>query len=423
LAGVNGVDIRKASRVCPFSDESPDEDRLAERRFDVDSMPYVQRLGYVRRVGVGRRVGEADLLESSSGGLTSWLIERLIDSDRVRGAIVVSAGSGDDLFEYVGPAGADEVRRARKSRYYPTPLSKVSTVLRASPGPYVLVGIPCMVRAARTLLEAEGSGSVAIKYYVGLVCGHMKNRYFAEALSWQAGVHPRDLHTIDFRVKNSARPASDYDYSATSKGGEVVTKRSSEALGTNWGHAAFQPNACNYCDDVYAETADIAFGDAWLPEYTSEWRGTNVVVSRNAELDELIDEGVAAGEIWFEQVEPERALEAQSGAFRHRVDGMRVRLADDIDAGLSVPAKRYGPGREHVSKRRVALIRLRRQLSATSTDAFIRARETDDLLEFTRPMKAASTQYARLERRLLARLLRGGGRRVKRAVRRFRRVA
>lgn len=39
--------------------------------------------------------------------------------------------------------------------------------------------------------------------------------------------------------------------------------------------------ACDFCDDVFAETADIALGDAWLPEYVQDGNGTNVVVTRN----------------------------------------------------------------------------------------------------------------------------------------------
>jgi coenzyme F420-reducing hydrogenase beta subunit len=44
-----------------------------------------------------------------------------------------------------------------------------------------------------------------------------------------------------------------------------------------WGAGFFQNSACNYCDDVVAETSDIAFGDAWVEPYSSDGRGTNVV--------------------------------------------------------------------------------------------------------------------------------------------------
>ncbi|WP_354003125.1 Coenzyme F420 hydrogenase/dehydrogenase, beta subunit C-terminal domain [Alteromonas mediterranea] len=37
--------------------------------------------------------------------------------------------------------------------------------------------------------------------------------------------------------------------------------RNRRACYTDWRYAFFQPNACNYCDDISAETADIVFGD------------------------------------------------------------------------------------------------------------------------------------------------------------------
>lgn len=33
------------------------------------------------------------------------------------------------------------------------------------------------------------------------------------------------------------------------------------------------PRACNYCDDVFAECADVTCMDAWLPEYSQDHRG------------------------------------------------------------------------------------------------------------------------------------------------------
>jgi len=39
---------------------------------------------------------------------------------------------------------------------------------------------------------------------------------------------------------------------------------------------------------VFAETADVVLGDAWLPEYVQDSDGTNVVVTRNQDIRQLI---------------------------------------------------------------------------------------------------------------------------------------
>src|SRR3546814_19586796 len=58
----------------------------------------------------------------------------------------------------------------------------------------------------------------------------------------------------------------------------------------DWGAGFFQNRACDFCDDVVAETADIAFGDAWVEPYSSDGRGTNVVVVRSSALHAMLRE-------------------------------------------------------------------------------------------------------------------------------------
>src|SRR5690606_38702641 len=41
----------------------------------------------------------------------------------------------------------------------------------------------------------------------------------------------------------------------------------------DWGAGFLQNPACDFCDDVVAETADIAFGDAWVEPYASDGPG------------------------------------------------------------------------------------------------------------------------------------------------------
>ena len=52
-----------------------------------------------------------------------------------------------------------------------------------------------------------------------------------------------------------------------------VVKRSNEFYGTHWGYNFFRYSACDACDDVFAETADISVGDAWLDGYIDDPMG------------------------------------------------------------------------------------------------------------------------------------------------------
>ena len=411
-------DVRRVGgSVCPFSDESPNETTLGAPTPEGRSQPLDSRLGHVGNIFTGRRSSDDDLLESSSGGLTSWLLEKLVESGHVDGVIHVGRprDAEAELFDYKTSNSASDVASHKKSHYYAATMKEAVQAIQGDGRSYAIVGIPCYITAARHLARTDSALAAQLKFYVGLVCGHLKSQFFAESLAWQVGVAPDDLEAVDFRLKAPGRPSYDYDFGARARGEAELRRAPTLSLfGGNWGQGAFQPEACNFCDDIFAETADVAFGDAWLPEYEDDWRGMNVVVTRNSKIDQLFDLGVAAGEILTHDLSPDRAAETQAGNFRHRRDGLAVRLSDDIAEGLSVPTKRIAPSLDHVTADRRGLIRQRRRMSKMSLRLFAAARSAGDHQIYLRPMRREFRRYKRLEKPFHRRL----GGRLKRMLKR-----
>jgi coenzyme F420 hydrogenase subunit beta len=421
LEGVAEADVRRGSRVCPFSDDAPNEDALGAPTAAGNQLPTDARLGRHSRIFAGRHRSEDYLLGSSSGGLTSWLLGQLLQRRLVDAVIHVGRASDGRLFQYTISTDPESVRSRRKSQYYPTTLKDVLETARRERQRYALVGVPCFVKAARLLCREDETLGHSIRYFVGLVCGHMKTRFFAESLAWQVGIPPDDLEAVDFRLKRPGHRSSDYDFGALRSGEtEYLRRRTQTLVGGNWGHAAFQPEACNFCDDVFAETADVVFGDAWLPRYRREWRGTNVVVTRNLEIDQIFEDGARSGDIELEEISVDEAASSQAGGLRHRRDGLAVRLADDLRAGLSVPTKRVTPKAVPASDGRGALVRHRRTMSRLSSDLFAEARSRNDLGLYLRPMAAAIARYHRLELKKITRRFGGLARRASKALSRLR---
>lgn len=417
-------EVRAASRVCPFSDESPNEDALSAPHPD-GSMVRDPHLGTFRSTFGGRVADDRYLSGSSSGGLTSWLISELISTGRVDAAIVV--GPQDDHDEHFAYEVVDgqRVRATRKSHYYASTMADALTVASQSDQRFVIVGVPCFIRAARALCREKPDFAKRIEYFVALVCGHYKSQAFGESLAWQLGVPPSNLEAIDFRVKSGSTSANDYKFGARERSsGEWRTAPVSHLIGGNWGHNAFQPEACNFCDDVVGETADISFGDAWLPEFVGDPRGTNVVVCRNTELEELMIAGADRREIELFAVSPDDVKQSQAGGFRHRRQGLSIRLNDDLTAGLSVPVKRV-PAEipDDASERRVALIRHRRKMARQSHRFFAEAVRVGDLRKYLSAQKRAIAEYERIEHPLHRRVVRRSRARIGKLVRRgFRRA-
>ena len=396
LEGVDPEAIRDASRVCPFSDESVNEDALTQERFS--GLPTDDLLGAHLEILAGRRTSEDELVLSSSGGLTSFVLAELLSSGTVDAVIHVGRAGGEQLFDYAISTTVDELEGSRKSMYTATTLADVVTAIRGDGHSYAVVGLPCFITALRHLAREMPELGTQFTVYVGLVCGHLKSTYFAESLAWQSGIRPADLESIDFRVKQPDRPASDYDYAAVSRTDRTPrVRRTRDAFDTPWGYGAFQPEACNFCDDVFAESADVAFADAWLPQYQDDWRGTNVVVVRDERVRALLQAAAERRDIELTSLSAEDAARSQAGNFRHRRTGLAVRLADDLKRGLSVPIKRVHPDRTLVTRRRAAVIRQRRRMSRLSLERFARARAADDFLLYARPMRRAIGRYDLLD--------------------------
>lgn len=398
ITALDGSEIRSLSSVCPFSRFSRNEDEISADRYS--ELKYEEGIGFVRSMFAGRASGDSELLKTSSGGLTSWLTAKLLSSGEVDG--IIHVGFGDQaMFAYRRSESLEQLLSddGRKSRYYPVSFSEILNEIRGNGRRYAFVGVPCQVRGVRLLTEADDVLAAQIKYTVGLVCGHMKSERYAESLAWQQGITPSELAEVDFRVKDPEAGARGYKFA--SMGGAPrrrVETTTGRLVGGNWGHAVFQLNACNYCDDIFAETADIVFGDAWLPKYESEWRGTNVIVTRNERLHDLLLEGAEQSELSLEMLDASSVRATQAGNYRHRRDGLAVRLADDIAAGEWVPPKRVSPGYKHVRRSRVAVVRARRRLSAASHTIYERAREQGSLETYLREIAPYIVRHDRLSK-------------------------
>lgn len=390
LTDVDRQDIERGSTVCPFSSRCKNESELAQSRFS-DVPNFDSRIGYYRELFAGRIKDDAALLKSSSGGMTSWLLVALMQSKLIDGVIHLGAvsrqGAGDDLFQFRVSRTVDEVLASRKSQYYSASFDQALRQIRGDGRRYAVVGVPCYIRGARALAESDAIYQSQLKYFVALVCGHMKSGSFAELLAWQVGVAPTELAAIDFRVKNPNADAGGYHASATSldgsRQGAAMTR---ELFGGNWGHAVFQLKSCDYCDDVFGETADASFGDAWIDRYSLDWRGTNIAVIRDEGIRQLFKSAVDS-HMTVDELSPDDIVRSQDGNFRHRWDGLSVRLKDDLSAGRWVPGKRIKAGSRRVPWSRRLLIRLRRRMSEVSHEKFLLAKQRGDVRVFLGSMR------------------------------------
>ena len=354
------------ARTCPFSPAAQNEDELAAELFpEVEPHPST---GRARAAYVGAVSEDGFRERGSSGGMVSWVLAELLRRGLVDGvAHVVPLEDPQQegrYFRYRISRSEEEIYAGAKSRYYPVELSAVLKTIRSVPGRYAIVGVPCFIKAIQLLRREDPLIRERVAFTLGLFCGHMKSARFAESFAWQLGVPVPDVAQVEYRAKDPNRPANWYTARLTRRDGSTAQQDWWHLADGDWGAGFFQYSACNYCDDVVGETADISFGDAWVEPYSSDGRGTNVVVIRSQVVDEFVRAAIDEGRLDLQPVDNEFIHQTQAAGFRQRREGLAYRLTWPR-TGIR-PRKRVQPDARTLPFRRKLIYRMRSHISAWS---------------------------------------------------------
>lgn len=350
VAGTDWGNVPEAATICPFSGLGQNENELGRALFGsqsgIRSSPY---LGFHLEAYAAWVTDESDRLRSSSGGMATWFFKTLLERKLVDGIVCVApVRESGTLFRYAIIREPDELDACRKSRYYPVEMSEVIQLVLANPGRYAVSVLPCFAKGLRLAMQKNHILNERICYIASLFCGHLKTKQYAEYLIRRCEVNREQVVAVDFRAKLRGAKASEYIFETSfqSASGAIEKRRiymNQVSLG-NWGLNGFMLKACECCDDVVGETADISFGDAWIPEYASDYRGTNVVICRRRDVLELLQASVDNNQVKLVPLTEARVRISQDAGFRQRRQGLayRLHLAQKHDEWR--PAKRVGPG-------------------------------------------------------------------------------
>ncbi|PLS27703.1 Coenzyme F420 hydrogenase/dehydrogenase, beta subunit C-terminal domain [Bifidobacterium parmae] len=400
-------DWQAAARVCPFAG-TISEDQIGKELFGAqEGVSHNKYLGYYLDTYVGYAKVDGWRARGSSGGMISWLAAKMLEEGLVDA--VVHAKDGPDpehMYTIQVSHTVEELNSGAKSKYYPVEMSEALKYVRTHDERFLFIGIPCFVKAVRLLCREDSVLQERIKYCIGLVCGHLKSDFFAKAEAWESGVPLDRIARVDFRHKLPDGPASDYavEVERTDNAAPVI-KRTADLSTTNWGLGYFKYNACDYCDDVLAETADVTFGDAWIPKYVSDGAGCNVIVIRNQDVRDLLMRH--RDELVLHEATADEVYQSQAGGFRHRRQGLSYRLHVHRERGEWTPTKRVKPSLEGISEQRQEIYAFRTILKNESFVAFRKAVSQNDFSVFNKHMNPIVRRYNRVSMSLKKRLRRG----------------
>ena len=390
--------------VCPFVSEI-NEDEISKKLYEKNSL-FDQTIGYYQKVYTGYVVDIDVRGNGSSGGLVTWVLSELLRTGEVDGVIHVGEQSvRSELFSYRISETIEEIQANAKSRYYPVHFDGVIKHVMSSDKKYAFVGVPCFIKAVRLLALSDKDIKKNIVFFVSLFCGHFKTKAFSEMIAWQQGVPPEKMASIDFRIKND-KASHNYSVQVSCEDGigqisQLPPVQIKKLYGMDWGLGLFKPKACDWCDDVAGEAADITLGDAWLPEYSQDSGGRNIVVVRNIKIAKILDDGKRNKQVILIEEPVKKVYESQAGNYRHRQEGLSVRIEQAEKEKQWYPEKRIKQNTFVVPEERKKIYLHRCLVSERSHIYFSQAKLKNSFIIFLIKILPLQIKYYILNKRLI----------------------
>ncbi|MBP2047060.1 Coenzyme F420 hydrogenase/dehydrogenase, beta subunit C-terminal domain [Methanobacterium aggregans] len=328
--------------ICPFYDHEKNQDILSHELFSESlDIKYDECAGYYIDCYVGHVQNEQKRLKSASGGAATSFLTSLLEKNIVDKVVAVGTSPDEDrIFEFKILNNIEEVNSCAGSVYYPVEISGVlkEILKEKNETKYAVIVLPCVVYALRLAMERIPKLKSKIKVIASLTCGQLQNRFCTELFALESGVPVEQLLKMDFRRKSVDKPASDFSHVAINEKNEEGIPKYYSGLPLHlWKYHYFKQNACNFCDDVFGELADVTFMDAWLPEYVKDYKGTSLIITRTPLAQNLLE---SSNKLNLSKIRIEEILKSQWGVIEKKRVLLKGRLYKKELSNSRYPKKR-----------------------------------------------------------------------------------
>lgn len=226
-------------------------------------------------------------IRSSSGGVTSALLEQLLSSGTVDGVLAslpIEGTVGEPHFQMKIFRSVEDLDRGRSSHYHPLSYDKVLNELIEDDGSFAVVGVPCVLRG---LVRLPSEVQKKIRYKICLVCGKSATGAFIDCLVEKEDVNRDVPWRINMRDKIGIPNANEFNNLIELPDRMIRKNRFSTSFTDMWRNYFFAQECCFYCPDFYGVDADISVKDAW-GRLSKDPLGTSLVIVNNSEIKETL---------------------------------------------------------------------------------------------------------------------------------------
>lgn len=324
----------ESAEVCPFADtKNNDEDEIAKNLFV--NADYNSRIGRFLKTYIGYANDFRD--SSSSGGLATFVFEELLKKRIVDHLFIVKELEGK--YSYQLFSNVAQIKKTSKTRYFPVTLEDLFDNIDKIEGTVAVSGVACFIKAIRLKQLRNPELKEKIPFLVGIICGGLKSKHYTDFLAYNVGIKG-NYHDQEYRIKDEEDVASAYSFGAFDNSDATFKTMKMRKVGDMWGSGLFKSFACDFCNDVTTELADISLGDAWIQPYIKEGKGTSIVITRSSLADEIVREGLAEKTLTLMEIDKNKIIESQRGSFFHRQLALKYRLKENRKKLTIQPAVR-----------------------------------------------------------------------------------
>lgn len=332
-------------RVCPFAVNQLNITQLASQRFQSPAAKQHEAVGFYIENYVG--YSEQHRSAGASGGMTTWVLQKLLAQRLVDAVITITSDSKvvdqeNNLFCFNEMTTPDEVQAASGSFYYPISLGQQLRHIQElrDDRRYAIVGLPCTLKGVALAMAKLPRLRSSIRFTLGLVCGHLPNFFYTEYLTTLSSGVSKPAKKVHYRIKQSASRANNFCFQSQTENGSGKKLPFHGAVGVVYTSRMFQLNACNYCDDLFAEVADASFMDAWLPEYMGDPNGHSIITVRNPELIKLVEQGITDDSCTLHPLPVEKVFASQESQWLGKSERLRGQIVLAEKEGRKLPPLR-----------------------------------------------------------------------------------
>ena len=272
-------------------------------------LPAQPGIGNFLHLYAGTAVDNTIRQISQSGGVVSALLIYLLESGKIKGAIVTRWSKDDPLRPETYIARTREaILDAVGSKYCPVPAAAMMKQLFREEGKFVFVGTSCQIHALRKAAEIRSELQEKILAYFGLYCLGVFNTHFFDFILGKKGIARGDVKYFESRSKQWRGWPGDMRIETHS--GHIINIPLIDSKLTP--RPYFTPWRCTICPDKLNELSDISFGDCRIGRIHNQdlqafplreaKLGQSDIICRTSIGHAILKEGVAADVIQVQTI-------------------------------------------------------------------------------------------------------------------------